>query len=933
LADIKTRWRAVGRLTDADPRRVAGFAVQGRLGEGGMGVVYLAEHPRMGPAALKFVHAAAAADATFRARFRREVEAANRVSGPRVARVLAADLDAEVPWLATSFVDGPTLAEAVGDGHPMSGDRLLALAAALADALRAIHAAGVVHRDLKPANILLTPETPVVIDFGIAAAREAPELTKTGMQLGTPGWMAPEQVRGRRAGPATDVFAWGLVVAYAASGRPPFGRGPADALYYRVVHQRPRLPELLPPLDRLVPAALTKDPRLRPTVADLVAGLEAGPEGVDDASSGPTTGSVPTIVAAGWGPEALPPDGPRPPAPGAPTDLTRRAVPTTGGPGAAGAAGAAPAAGPAGNGAAAGAAGAAGAAVGGAAGAAGANGVHGARSNGEAAADPGGPGGLTAATVAAAGAGARPRPNAMPGGALRRPDDATRVVPRPGPGFFFAGVEHHDPVTLAAAFQDGWDQAIDQVFIRRDPVWIADLEAFLRTRGLRDAERIVSAGRGHDTPLPATMARLVAAVDPEAEPRVGDLLLTPAGLASAAHAVADGKKGAEQAAARLAEVRDARLLRLWRGQPGMEHAAAVDERWQANTHAYQRLLERVVNNGGVPAPSPAERSVADARLLLCALGGRHEKQQARQLRSAKRSAATDVSWWRALADEGSGSAAATVAALVAAPRAREVGEGIRQAEAARRAQEDQARRQAEAARRAQEEQARRLAEAQRAARPAPPPPPGQAYRPPPPAAPGAAPRAAARAARLRPTPNARSFVSKPFGLVVTAVILIGHLWVLGALGDDLQQFYDTEDGIGLGRSESAFHGVEDATGFVVFVVLLAVGFHVLTRAVDKGSRPAVVRAYALGAAVVDGLVALAFYVTVALAVLVVEATAQAPWADQFPRGALRPGWGGLVVTHGVVAVLALFLAIRAAYRFLRALFGGTVGYPVHHPVY
>ncbi len=174
----------------------------------------------------------------------------------------------------------------------------------------------------------------MVIDFGIAAAHEQTELTRTGMQLGTPGWMAPEQVRGRRAGPPTDVFAWGMVVAYAASGRPPFGRGPADALYYRVVHQRPHLPEGLPaPLDALVPAALVKDPRQRPSVADLVTGLETGEwpprsaaagNGSEGAAEAPTTGSVPTIVAAGWGPRPCRPEGlarrgrpcrrPRPPA-------------------------------------------------------------------------------------------------------------------------------------------------------------------------------------------------------------------------------------------------------------------------------------------------------------------------------------------------------------------------------------------------------------------------------------------------------------------------------------------------------------------------------------------------------------------------------------------------------------------------------------------
>jgi serine/threonine protein kinase len=143
-----TRWRAVGRLLDGDPRNIAGFEVVGRLGQGGMGVVYLAEHPEMGPAALKFVHPASADDATFRERFRREVEAANRVRSPRVAPVLAADPDARTPWLATAFVDGPTLGDAVEDRGPMAGERLVALAVALADALVAIHRAEVVHRDL-----------------------------------------------------------------------------------------------------------------------------------------------------------------------------------------------------------------------------------------------------------------------------------------------------------------------------------------------------------------------------------------------------------------------------------------------------------------------------------------------------------------------------------------------------------------------------------------------------------------------------------------------------------------------------------------------------------------------------------------------------------------------------------------------------------------
>ncbi|HET6951094.1 MAG TPA: serine/threonine-protein kinase, partial [Acidimicrobiales bacterium] len=268
-----TRWRPVGRLRPGDPHEVAGFEVAGRLGEGGMGVVYLADHPDLGRAALKLVRDGAV-DASFRARFRREVAAAERVRSPRVAEVLAADPDAATPWLATAFVDGPTVAEAVDTSSPMTGDRLVALAVALADALAAIHRVDVVHRDLKPANILLTPETPVVIDFGIAALREAPALTRTGVAVGTPGWMAPEQVRGLPCGPPADVFAWALVVAFAASGRPVFGRGPADALFYRIVHEPPDVPDLPPELAGPVRAALDKDPAARPGVAHLLADLK-----------------------------------------------------------------------------------------------------------------------------------------------------------------------------------------------------------------------------------------------------------------------------------------------------------------------------------------------------------------------------------------------------------------------------------------------------------------------------------------------------------------------------------------------------------------------------------------------------------------------------------------------------------------------------------
>jgi polyisoprenoid-binding protein YceI len=243
-----------------------------------MGVVYLARHPATGLAALKFVHPEAATDPTFRARFRREVDAAGRVTGPRVARILDAGPDDDIPWLATTFVDGPTLRESANAGNVMAGERLVAFATGLVDALGTIHAAGIVHRDLKPSNILLTPEGPVVIDFGIAAVHESLTLTATGMQLGSPGWMAPEQVQAKRVTAAADVFTWALLVAFAASGDSPFGEGAnAAALYYRIVHEDPQIPGLPAPLDDLVPAAVAKDPLRRPMVSDLAKALGLTP--------------------------------------------------------------------------------------------------------------------------------------------------------------------------------------------------------------------------------------------------------------------------------------------------------------------------------------------------------------------------------------------------------------------------------------------------------------------------------------------------------------------------------------------------------------------------------------------------------------------------------------------------------------------------------
>jgi len=220
-----------------------------------------------------------AADDSLRRRFSREVEAIQRVAGRCTARLIDADLSAETPWLATEFVDGPTLGEYVRSHGPLAGPSLSALALGLLEALSAIHSAGVVHRDLKPSNVILASSGPKVVDFGIAHYPEAASaITATGAILGTPAWMSPEQVDGRAATPASDVFAWGSVVAFAGVGRSPFGEGRPDAVVYRVVHADPDLTGLPnPPLDS-VRMALRKEVDARPTVSQLAAQLGARDE-------------------------------------------------------------------------------------------------------------------------------------------------------------------------------------------------------------------------------------------------------------------------------------------------------------------------------------------------------------------------------------------------------------------------------------------------------------------------------------------------------------------------------------------------------------------------------------------------------------------------------------------------------------------------------
>ncbi len=259
-------------LRPGDPELIGPYRLRGRLGAGGMGRVYLGLSPGGRAVAVKVIRAELARDPEFRARFRREVAVARTVSGLYTAPVLDADTDGPEPWLATAYVPGPSLADAVTRHGPLPAASVLMLAAGLAEALSAIHGAGIVHRDLKPANVLLAADGPRLIDFGISRAAEASALTHTGLVVGSPGFMSPEQAEGREVGPASDVFSLGAVLAFAATGQGPFGSGSTPALVYRVVHNPPDLDQVPTGIRPVVSRCLAKDPGARPTAAALLAG-------------------------------------------------------------------------------------------------------------------------------------------------------------------------------------------------------------------------------------------------------------------------------------------------------------------------------------------------------------------------------------------------------------------------------------------------------------------------------------------------------------------------------------------------------------------------------------------------------------------------------------------------------------------------------------
>ncbi len=293
------------QLQPRDPRKVGPYWLLGRLGSGGMGQVFLGQSPGGRLIAVKVVRAELAEQAEFRNRFAREVAAARTVSGLFTAAVVDADVDAPVPWLATAYVPGPSLAEAITRHGPLPARSVLALAAGLAEGLGAIHAAGIVHRDLKPPNVLLAEDGPRVIDFGISRAAEASMLTGTGVVFGSPSFMSPEQAQGHRIGPPSDVFSLGAVLIFAATGEGPFGTGPGATLMYRVVFTPPDVGGLPAGLRPLVERCLAKDPEQRPSTDQLLAELNTA------------------LPAAGWLPapitEAFPSHPASEPGPAAPT--------------------------------------------------------------------------------------------------------------------------------------------------------------------------------------------------------------------------------------------------------------------------------------------------------------------------------------------------------------------------------------------------------------------------------------------------------------------------------------------------------------------------------------------------------------------------------------------------------------------------------------
>ncbi|MFE3647597.1 PQQ-binding-like beta-propeller repeat protein [Streptomyces sp. NPDC059152] len=331
-------------LRGGDPAEIGGYPLEARLGSGGMGTVFLARTSSGRPVAIKLIHPQFAADDEFRIRFRQEVAAARRVSGAFTAAVVDAAPEAEQPWMATTYIQGHTLARRITTKGPLSGAELRRLAIGLAEALRDIHRVGVIHRDLKPANVVLSPEGPRVIDFGISRAVDQQTLTVTGRVIGTPPFMSPEQLQAPRGvGPRSDVFSLGTLLAYAATGHGPFDADSPYIAAYQVVHEEPSLDDVPVPLRTVVESCLAKEPDARPSADELLVLLRDLPADLGQADVGgvgagrtrdmitqhhfaPPATPAPATAAPATPPPATP--APVAPAPAAPT--TTPADPDTG---------------------------------------------------------------------------------------------------------------------------------------------------------------------------------------------------------------------------------------------------------------------------------------------------------------------------------------------------------------------------------------------------------------------------------------------------------------------------------------------------------------------------------------------------------------------------------------------------------------------------
>jgi serine/threonine protein kinase len=315
-------------LRPDDPTRLGNYRLTARLGSGGMGVVYLGISWDGAPVAVKVLRPELAGDEEFRRRFGREVAALVQVKGVCTVRVIEADSQSATPFVVTEYAPGPSLSEYIDKHGSVAPGMLFGLATGLAEALATIHAAGIMHRDLKPSNIILTDAGPKVIDFGIARRQDTTAVTRTGMMIGSMGFMAPEQISGH-PGPEADIFAWGVTVAYAATGRSPFGAGNTHSVLYRIMYGDADIASVPDSLLPLVESSLAKDPQSRPSARQLLDRLTSAsrPENVRDS---PTqvilartwqSGSHPSPPAAhaGWpyaarpdagSPAAAPPAGP-----------------------------------------------------------------------------------------------------------------------------------------------------------------------------------------------------------------------------------------------------------------------------------------------------------------------------------------------------------------------------------------------------------------------------------------------------------------------------------------------------------------------------------------------------------------------------------------------------------------------------------------------